>query len=80
MLEMCPTSNVQTGAVSAPAAHPIDTLLRQGIPVTVSTDARTVSNTTLGREFERLRAVFGWTAAQERACQDNAARGAFRTP
>ncbi|GAB3974879.1 adenosine deaminase [Actinoallomurus acanthiterrae] len=78
VLEMCPTSNVQTGAVSAPAAHPIDTLLRHGIPVTVSTDARTVSNTTLGREFERLRAVFGWTAAQERECQDNAGRAAFR--
>lgn len=76
-LDMCPRSNVQTRAVPSLARHPIDRLLRRGLRVTVSTDARTTSDTTVTAEFERLVAEFSWGEAEFRACQRNAARAAF---
>ncbi len=76
-LEICPKSNVQTRAVASLASHPIDRLLGRGVPVTVSTDGRTSSSTTLTEEFRRLRAEFGWGLEEFAACQRNAARAAF---
>lgn len=76
-LDMCPTSNVQTRAVADLPAHPADRLLRQGLAVTISTDGRTVSGTTVTGEFERLAAQFGWGAAELLECQRHAARAAF---
>jgi len=79
-LDMCPRSNVQTRAVASLAVHPIDRLLRRGVTVTVSTDGRTTSDTTLSREFDRLSGAFGWRLAEFLACQRNAARAAFAPP
>jgi adenosine deaminase len=76
-LDMCPRSNVQTRAVDDLASHPIDRLLRRGLRVTVSTDGRTTSDTTVSDEFGRLRERFGWGLAEFAACQRNAARAAF---
>ncbi|MFI2714277.1 adenosine deaminase [Micromonospora sp. NPDC018662] len=76
-LETCPRCNVLTRAVSSLADHPADRLLRAGIRVTVSTDARTTADTTLDDEFQAMATTFGWTSAQEQLCQDNAARAAF---
>ena len=59
-LEMCPTSNVQTRAVPSLAQHPIDRYLKYDLPVTVNTDGRTTSNTTLTREYMSLVRQFGW--------------------
>jgi adenosine deaminase len=78
-LDMCPTSNVQTRATDSLASHPIDRLLRRGLRVTVSTDARTVSDTSVSQEFDRLASQFGWTINEFRACQRNAAEAAFVT-
>ncbi|MFI0264138.1 adenosine deaminase [Streptomyces sp. NPDC017056] len=76
-LETCPTSNVQTGAVPGLAAHPATRLLASGLAVTVSTDTRTTSATTLGREFAALRESAGWTVEQEKRVQEHAAGAAF---
>jgi adenosine deaminase len=76
-LDMCPRSNVQTCAVDSLDRHPIDRLLRRGLRVTVSTDGRTTSDTTVTGEFERLARQFGWGAAEFAACQRNAARAVF---
>ena len=76
-LEICPLSNYQTRAVSTLASHPIDRLLRKNVRVTVSTDARTVSRTTVTAEFERLEKLFGWGHDEFLRCQQNAAEGAF---
>ena len=46
-LDLCPTSNVQAGIVGSLSEHPVAALHRAGISVTLSTDDRTVSNTTL---------------------------------
>ena len=56
-LEMCPTSNLQTHAVPSLAQHPIRTFYKFGIPVCVSTDNRTVSCTTLEKEYEKLQSI-----------------------
>ncbi|OFI07781.1 adenine deaminase [Clostridium acetireducens DSM 10703] len=53
-LEMCPTSNIQTKAVNSIKNHPIYDFYKDGIKVTVNTDNRTVSNTTLNKEYETL--------------------------
>jgi adenosine deaminase len=76
-LEMCPTSNVQTRAVKTLAAHPIDRYMRYGLPVTVNTDGRTTSNTTLTREFARLSEQFGWGLDQVKQTTLDAASSAF---
>jgi adenosine deaminase len=76
-LEMCPRSNVQTRAVASFASHPADRMLKRGLRVTISTDGRTTSATTLTDEFERLRDRFGWGLAEFVACQRHAAEAAF---
>ncbi len=50
-LDLCPTSNVQAGIVPSRAMHPIAVLHRRGVPVTLSTDDRTVSDITLTDEY-----------------------------
>lgn len=49
-LEMCPTSNVQTKAVNSFSEHPIYPFHKDGIKVTINTDNRTVSDTTMSNE------------------------------
>jgi adenosine deaminase len=50
-LEVCPSSNVQTGAVKDLARHPIKLYLDLGLRVTVNTDNRLVTDTTVSREL-----------------------------
>jgi adenosine deaminase len=52
-LDLCPTSNVQAAVVPSLAEHPLPYLARAGVPVTLSTDDRTVSGLTLVSEYER---------------------------
>src|SRR5690606_3449657 len=65
-LEMCPTSNLQTGAAASIADHPIGLLRRLYFRVTVNTDNRLMSSTTLSREFAKLIEAFdyGWDDLQ----------------
>ena len=58
-LEMCPTSNVHTGAAPSIAEHPIDLLRRLRFRVTVNTDNRLMSGITLSSEFATLASTFG---------------------
>jgi adenosine deaminase len=65
-LEMCPSSNVQTGAAPSIAAHPIGDLRRRNFRVTVNTDNRLMSGTSMTREMSLLVQAFGydWTDLQ----------------
>ena len=58
-LEMCPTSNVHTGAAPSLEEHPIDLLRRLRFRVTVNTDNRLMSGITLSSEFAALSRTFG---------------------
>lgn len=51
-IEMCPISNLQTKAVPGPEVYPMREFLDQGLLVTVNTDNRTVSGTSLTKELE----------------------------
>jgi adenosine deaminase len=50
-LEICPSSNVQTGAVAAVASHPLKLYQDLGVRVTVNTDNRLITDTTASREL-----------------------------
>lgn len=76
-LEMCPTCNVQTNTVSTLDAHPVDELYRAGIPVSISTDTRAVTDVRLTQEYERLQDTFGWTLKDFAATNRNALTAAF---
>jgi len=58
MLEVCPTSNVQTNIVETFSAHPFEKLYQSGVLVSVSTDNRTVSNVTLEQEWRTVQKHF----------------------
>lgn len=60
-LELCPSSNLQTGAAASIADHPVTRLKRLGFKVTVNTDNRLQSGTTLSRELTLLVQEAGWT-------------------
>lgn len=61
-LDICPTSNLQAGIGEVGPGAPLPRLLRAGVPVTLSTDDRTVSDLTLVREMERAMSRLGVTA------------------
>lgn len=60
-LEMCPTSNVQTKAVDSFKSHPIYDFYKDGINLSINTDNRTVSDTTMTREAEIVSENFNIT-------------------
>jgi adenosine deaminase len=76
-LEMCPSSNVQTGAAPSIAGHPFDWLARLRFRVTVNTDNRLMSDTTMTNEMALLVEEFGygWTDLQRFTI--NAMKSAF---
>jgi len=60
-LELCPSSNVQTGAAASVAEHPVTRLKGLGFTVTVNTDNRLQSGTSMTRELTLLVEQAGWT-------------------
>jgi len=76
-LEMCPTSNVQTGAARSIAEHPIRILRQLQFRVTVNTDNRLMSQVTLSSEFHRLAAEFGYGWSDVEWLTINAMKSAF---
>jgi adenosine deaminase len=76
-LEMCPTSNVGTGAVRSVAEHPIKQLHDLRFRVTVNTDNRLMSDITMSKEFAGLAEAFGWGLHEMRWLTINALKSAF---
>lgn len=60
-LELCPSSNIQTGAATSIAEHPITALKDQGFAVTINPDNRLLSATSVSREMRLLADHAGWT-------------------
>ena len=80
VLETSPSSNLQTGAIGPDrvmADHPFDVLYRLGFAVTVNTDNRLMSHTSLSKELSLLAETFGYDATDLLAFQINAAHAAF---
>jgi len=76
-LEMCPTSNLQTGAAPSIALHPITLLKQLRFRVTLNTDNRLMSNTTMTKEAQALVDQAGWTLDDLRWVSINAMKSAF---
>jgi adenosine deaminase len=76
-LEMCPTSNVHTGAAASIEEHPIDLLRRLRFRVTVNTDNRLMSGVSMSSEFAALDAAFGIGLGEMEWLTINAMKSAF---
>jgi adenosine deaminase len=76
-LEMCPTSNVHTGAAASISEHPIGLLRRLSFRVTVNTDNRLMSGVTLSSEFAALGEAFGYGWSDIQWLTINAMKSAF---
>ena len=76
-LEMCPSSNVQTGAAASIADHPIGLLTRMRFRVTVNTDNRLMSDTSMSDELELLSEAFGYDLDDFQWYAVNAMKSAF---
>jgi len=76
-LEVCPTSNLQTGAVRTFAQHPLSELFSLGIRVTINTDDPSVSDTTLTDEYMVAVRAMGIRLDQLRQAVLNAVDAAF---
>jgi adenosine deaminase len=76
-LEMCPTSNVHTGAVASIEEHPIDLLRRLRFRVTVNTDNRLMSGVTLSSEMSALAEAFGIGLDELQWLSTNAMKSSF---
>ena len=80
-LELSPSSNLQTGAIEQWGDelidHPFDLLYQLGFRVTVNTDNRLMSDTTLSRELALLAEAFDYDLADLEAFQLNAAAASF---
>ena len=76
-LELCPTSNVHTGAVDSIAEHPIGLLRELGFRVTLNTDNRLMSDVSMTSEMMALHQSFGWNLEDFQWITVNAMKSAF---
>lgn len=76
-IEMCPISNLQTKAVQSTLDYPMREFLDAGVLVTVNTDNRTVSNTTLTKELEFVQKTYGIRDEEVLLLMKNAVDAAF---
>lgn len=76
-LEVCPISNLQTNVCGSMKEHPIDRLYRAGVSLGISTDTRTITDTTLEREYREVSEAFGWGREEFLRCNLEALRAAF---
>jgi adenosine deaminase len=77
VLEVCPTSNVQSGVVADFRAHPLPLLLREQVRATINTDDPLVSNITLSDEIERVVTHMDMTLEDVKQLTVSAAQAAF---
>lgn len=76
-LEVCPTSNVQTKAVNHIESHPIEDFINNGLKVTINTDNRTVSNTTMTQEIKKVMETFNFDLDVYKKIYSDAVSAAF---
>jgi adenosine deaminase len=70
-LDLCPTANWKSKAVATLAEHPLPALVRAGVRCTISTDSRTVADTTVSHEFE-LASDMGLSDEELKLCNQTA--------
>jgi len=63
-LEVCPSSNIQTKAAATWEDHPVDFFVDYGLRVTINTDNRLITNTTVSKELWLCHKHYGWSLAE----------------
>ena len=76
-LEVCPTSNVQTGIYNSVAGHQINDIYNNGNSLSVNTDGRAISNVSLNEEYHKLNHNFDWQTEQFLKVNEYAIEAAF---
>jgi adenosine deaminase len=76
-LEVCPTSNIQTNVFDTIEDHPADKIYNAGVSMSVNTDSRTITPTTLSAEYQLLEKVFNWNKEHFLKCNLEAISHAF---
>ena len=76
-LELCPTSNLQTGAAKSYAEHPIGALAKLRFRITLNTDNRLMSQTSMSFEMSEAVKAFGWDFTELQRVTINAMKSAF---
>ena len=76
-LEICPTSNVQTHVVKDLATHPLRQYVEVGVPITINTDNRLFSRTSVTDELHRVHSEAGITVEKLREIVLNGFRYSF---
>jgi adenosine deaminase len=79
-LEMCPTSNVHSGAARSIEEHPLGAFADLGFRVTINTDNRLMSGTTQSREIAQVALANGWDLGKIERVTVTAAESAFLPP
>lgn len=79
LLEICPTSNVQTNSIDKYINHPIQKLYNLNIPLSINTDNSTVSNINLTEEYYKLSNYFNFTIEDYKQMNINAINSSFLT-
>ena len=76
-LEVCPTSNIQTNVYDTMQDHTVDKIYNKGLSMSINTDARTISDTTLASEYKTLEKFFGWRKEHFLKCNLEAIHHSF---
>jgi adenosine deaminase len=76
-LELCPTSNLQTGAAKTYSEHPIGILAKLRFRVTLNTDNRLMSRTSMSNEMIQCVKSFGWKFADLQRVTVNSLKSSF---
>ena len=77
LLEICPTSNLHTRAVSTLAAHPVRRFYDFGIPIAIGDDDPITSRTQVSNELMLLKQEFGFTMDELREIQQTTMQKSF---
>lgn len=76
-LEICLTSNLVTGVYKNIDEHPVNYFYNKKFSISINSDGRTISNTSLNEEYKKLSQTFDWKEQHFLNCNLNAIRSSF---
>ena len=78
-LEVCPTSNIQVNVFDKIEDHSANKIYNSGVSMSINTDCRTISNTTLNKEYHIMEQIFNWDMKYFKKCNLEAIKHSFAT-